>query len=63
MTSPVKPPRRSIAIRVYVTEDESRRIAKAALQNGMSTSEFSRVVIMESIRPTPHMDNIKKEDQ
>lgn len=58
----VKPSRRTEAIRVYVTEDESKDIAKAAKQNGMSMSELLRVVFFESMRPTPHVDDIKKGD-
>lgn len=61
MTFPVKPPRRTEVIRFYTTQEESKDIVKAASQNGMSVSEFSRVVIMQSIHPTPHMDDIKKE--
>lgn len=61
MTIPAKPQRREYTIKLYVTDDEAKTIAKAAGQNGMSVSEFSRLVILESIRPTPHMDDIKKD--
>lgn len=61
MTFPVKPPRRSEEIKVYVNQDEANKIKKAAVQCGMSISEFSRVVILGSVSPTPHMDDIKKE--
>lgn len=57
----VKTPRRTVGIRVYVTAEESQDIAKAAKQNGMSMSELLRIVFYESMRPTPHMDDIKKE--
>ena len=56
-----KPERRDTAVRFYVTRTEAAKITKAAGQDGMSISEFSRVVILESIHPTPHMDDIRKE--